>query len=282
MPSTFIEFKKASSDKMKQQIMVTPAIYEGCHEVDAAKHRLVMAHAWKKSATEMVLSAMRRLESAENEIKEAETLLDEACTRWGVIDVLHSSETESESSSSSEEGDGTCVEKLERIAMVSNKASNDDDESETDDVVSSSGYLGVVVAVKDEDANNNHEHAAKSAVGALVVEQIVVEESGVPQINGVYKRSEITNGCLPLSCDESVPIYSRNGSWEGEAVSFFIFRSVLTKRWRISCQTESELVGFYSNSRLDAELPPRNNDWSVGGSEGVSPAPRLKWFLRVH
>lgn len=265
---------------MKQKIMVTPAIYDGCHEVDAAKHRLAMAHAWKTSATEMVLSAMRQLESADNEIKEAEKKLGEACTRWGVMDVLDSSETENESSSE-EGGDGTCVERLERIAMVSNKSSDDEDESGIDDVVSSSGYLGVVVAVKDEDTNNNHEHAAKSVVGALAVEQIVVEESGVPQINGVYKHSEITIDGLPLSCDKSVPVYSRNGSWEGEVVPFFIFRSVLTRRWRISCQTELELVVFYSNARLDAELPPRNNEWSVGGSEGVGPAPRLKWFLRI-
>lgn len=244
---------------------MTARIFQGCHEIEAAKQRLATANTWKKSSTEMVMSARRQLESAEKEVKEAESFLKETSKRWEVIDVYDYSESESD-----EESD----DHVERRTIVSDESS-DEVESKTDDALCSSGLLSSVVAVP------SNEDTAKSA-GAFLVEQIVVEGGGVPEVNGTYKRCQIINDGFPLCFDKSLPAWSKSGLWEGEMVDIFIFGDNVSKRWSIAaCQTESELVSVYSSHRLDAELPPQNNDWFVSGSKGLSPVPHLKWYVRV-
>ena len=47
------------------------------------------------------------------------------------------------------------------------------------------------------------------------VDQIVVEECGKDEINGIYDRGETNDGA---------PLYTKNGSWKGQEVTYTIFR----------------------------------------------------------
>ena len=215
---------------------MTTRSFEGCHDIEAAKQRLAMANVWKASAAEMVLLAMKQLESAESEVQQAEFSLKEAYKRWEVNSVLDYSESESE-----EERDNH----VKSRTMVVSKDSSDGDESETDPAVSSSGLLNVVVEVPNNDDKNNED--AANSVSTLRVEQIMVEGGGVPGLNGIYKRYQTINDDLPLCFDKSVSVWCKSGFWEGDMVENFIFRDKFSQRWSIACQTESELVFTYSN-----------------------------------
>jgi hypothetical protein len=66
-----------------------------------------------------------------------------------------------------------------------------------------------------------------------VVEQIVVEGAGELAVNGTYKRCK-SHDDLPFCCDREVPVFSKCSSWEGEEVSFIIYRYNRRKQWFVS------------------------------------------------
>mmetsp|Transcript_35372 Transcript_35372/g.57679 ORF Transcript_35372/g.57679 Transcript_35372/m.57679 type:complete len:123 (-) Transcript_35372:306-674(-) len=70
------------------------------------------------------------------------------------------------------------------------------------------------------------------------VKQIVVEGAGVSDVNGTYKLCE-SNVSIPNFCDRNTPVYSKCGSWEGNAVMLFIhqFTSPSSECWFLCCKS---------------------------------------------
>mmetsp|Transcript_22702 Transcript_22702/g.38882 ORF Transcript_22702/g.38882 Transcript_22702/m.38882 type:complete len:308 (-) Transcript_22702:149-1072(-) len=303
---------------------MAPQIFEGCREIEGAKQRLALANAWKKSAIEMVTSAIRQLESAEREVLAAESFLKETYQKWEVANILDYSESEpdeqshcnvDESLDTTVVSNDSCEDEIDAhdvsfpsgiVREVTMPNHNDDtitndtpqpdeqsdchvdegtavssdlsgDEIGAHDVAFRSGIVREVTV-----PNHNEDTFTKNTPqknGGLLVEQIVVEGGGVPEVNGTYRRCGTINDGLPLCFDKNIPAWSKRGLWEGETVDIYIFYDQFSRRWNIAYQTETQFAFVYSSYRLDAELPPQNNGWFVSGSKGLSPAPILKWYV---
>ena len=133
---------------------------------------------------------------------------------------------------------------------------------------------------KENDATTQSAETSSSAASgsddSLVGKGVVVEGAGIPEVNGAYKRCQsCDDDDFPGSFNIDLPVYSKLGSWEGKTVKFFIFRSELTRRWGLSCQTDTGIVLFYFSRSIGAKLPSQSNEWLLF-SRGILPAPQLR------
>ena len=114
--------------------------------------------------------------------------------------------------------------------------------------------------------------------------QIVVEECGDPEINGIYDRETAQDGS---------PAYTMKGTWKGQQVTFAIFQEPSTSdnrkcMWYIGRSKDTD--GDYTNKNLtlfktscevrNEIIPPEGYDgfWTVAGRTrgGVYPAPKCR------
>ena len=222
----------------------------GSIAIKAAKQRLAIANRWKTAASD-------QLKLAESEVKDAELCLKDTYKVWEVIDVdEEDNDVRSGDSGDSDEG--------KRKASV--PPDHESGKKVRGDNVAVSSPPSVAAASN-----------APTGDGS-VVEQIVVEGSGVPEVNGTYKRW--SHDRLPMGIDKRCTVFSKGGLWKAEAVNFFIFRDIRSPCWYVSCRKEpknnlnSETMFYYKSSKND-KLPPKS-DWNTCGA-GRNDPPYLKW-----
>mmetsp|Transcript_17190 Transcript_17190/g.37095 ORF Transcript_17190/g.37095 Transcript_17190/m.37095 type:complete len:401 (-) Transcript_17190:162-1364(-) len=110
-----------------------------------------------------------------------------------------------------------------------------------------------------------------------IVEQIEVQGCGLPEVNGIYKRS----------VEMGAPVYCKDGQWEGEMVTHDIWReSGEGGYWFISFTSSNPKNHLYDSTLYRAPatashspLPPKIGWRKYSGDSyaGISPVPKLKW-----
>mmetsp|Transcript_16501 Transcript_16501/g.29933 ORF Transcript_16501/g.29933 Transcript_16501/m.29933 type:complete len:251 (-) Transcript_16501:1214-1966(-) len=238
---------------------------DGCRVMKEAEQRLAFAQESEKrtqgqleAAKTQLKVAKTQLEVDQNEVKKKKSFLEETREKLQVIDVDEDDDTES--------GDG---KRTGEVKLSPNHGSGK--KARTDSNMAAASQPSVVPA---SDTSNGEEN---------VVEQIVVEGAGVSEVNGTYKRCQPSYHDFPFSLDKNVPVYSKSGSWKGNAAKFSIYRQL--GYWWVTCGDQdsagaccstSTMRSLYGNSRSDTNLPPKN-DWYVL-TEGSIPSPQLKWY----
>jgi len=117
-------------------------------------------------------------------------------------------------------------------------------------------------------------------ISKVPINQVVVEECGIPEFDGNYRKSDVMY--------QSAPVYCKVGQWKGEEVTFAIFMpSFHTYNWHIGIWKgdidsgegpDSWCYSSFYDSRYDAPpscVVPPEKDWEVVGN-GINPAPYIR------
>jgi len=107
---------------------------------------------------------------------------------------------------------------------------------------------------------------------------LAVRGAGANQVNGIYTCTSKFDG---------VDLYTKNGNWQGNQVTFTLFRCRLsdnTKRWYISIIPENNTPGtskdmdFYmAPARCGMPEIPHEYQWTTNKAYGIDPPPVVEW-----
>jgi len=291
---------------------------DSIHEMEAAKKRLAAAKTQasaaaanlisvKEMVAKMLDSAQALCDTANGEVKEAEKFLAETEKRLEVIDI------DQEPNSPPKEGN----KKRKAVSLSPQPNSNNNNNSSTSTIngtrttgtgssngtnrtagnstnstrAVSTSNNGPGIANASFNSSSSSNENTTSAVGQSShssaipnVDQIIVEECGNEEVNGIYIR--VLNDGSPAY----TPTYTKRGVWKGQAVTFAIYRDSSDNQrkanWYIG---RSQTVdGDYTARNMtlfkceetsySVKTIPEGWGWTIAGRThgGIRPAPKCR------
>ena len=244
----------------------------GRHEIEAARKRLAAA---KKLSS----LAKATYDTAEKEVKDAQTMLAKAEKRWEVIDIDNEPDL-----SSVQNGGGNKKRKVSLSPQINNNENSNSRHNQ-----STSSTTAAAAAIPHNNSTslsniNNGRGVGRFARSNNTISsnnneyQIEVTGCGITELNGTYTQNI---GVTHDNC----PVYTRKGKWEvtcgmgseGQAVEFALFRG--GGCWTFGTWGDFGFAGpgyrLYSNLYLSASTPPEYG-WMTAPGFGVDPVPKCR------